>query len=48
MHIRSTHILATVFGALFLVLVQPGNAQQGPLPVTVAKPLLQKIVEWDE
>jgi RND family efflux transporter MFP subunit len=27
---------------------QPAAAQQGPMPVTVAKPLIKKIVDWDE
>lgn len=26
----------------------PAAAQQGPMPVTVAKPLIKKITEWDE
>lgn len=28
--------------------VTPALAQQGPLPVTVAEPLVKKIIEWDE
>ena len=27
---------------------QTANAQGGPLPVTVSKPLIERIVEWDE
>lgn len=33
---------------VFAVAAHPAAAQQGPMPVTVAKPLVKKIVEWDE
>lgn len=39
---------AIFFTALLLVLPAPALAQQGPLPVTVASPIVKKIVEWDE
>lgn len=34
--------------ALFLQIAAPAQAQMGPMPVTVAKPITEKIVEWDE
>ena len=40
--------LTLAAGALILSLGTAGHTQQGPLPVTVAKPLLKKIIEWDE
>ena len=40
---------AWVFAALvFTAATAPAAAQQGPMPVTVAKPLVKKITEWDE
>ncbi|MEM6905046.1 MAG: efflux RND transporter periplasmic adaptor subunit [Pseudomonadota bacterium] len=33
---------------LALGLAAPGIAQQGPMPVDVAKPLVEEIVDWDE
>ncbi|MEM0943820.1 MAG: efflux RND transporter periplasmic adaptor subunit [Pseudomonadota bacterium] len=33
---------------LALGLAAPGVAQQGPMPVDVAKPLVEEIVDWDE
>ncbi|MEM9736696.1 MAG: efflux RND transporter periplasmic adaptor subunit, partial [Pseudomonadota bacterium] len=33
---------------LALGLAAPGLAQQGPMPVDVAKPLVEEIVDWDE
>ena len=35
---------------LSLSLLAPGTAaaQQGPMPVTIAKPVIKKVVEWDE
>ncbi|MAN78779.1 MAG: efflux transporter periplasmic adaptor subunit [Rhodospirillaceae bacterium] len=42
-------ISAWVFAALvFAAAPAPAAAQQGPMPVTVAKPLVKKITEWDE
>ncbi len=34
--------------ALCLQIAAPAQAQMGPMPVTVAKPITEKIVEWDE
>ncbi len=39
--------IAGIFAAL-LIAVGPAHAQQGPMPVTVAKPLVKNIVDWDE
>ncbi|MEQ8806668.1 MAG: efflux RND transporter periplasmic adaptor subunit, partial [Rhodospirillales bacterium] len=40
---------AWVLAALvFTAATVPADAQQGPMPVTVAKPLVKKITEWDE
>ncbi|MEQ9558359.1 MAG: efflux RND transporter periplasmic adaptor subunit, partial [Rhodospirillales bacterium] len=33
---------------VFAAATAPAAAQQGPMPVTVAKPLVKKITEWDE
>tara|TARA_R110002124_G_scaffold105164_2_gene255813 strand:+ start:10565 stop:11740 length:1176 start_codon:yes stop_codon:yes gene_type:complete len=33
---------------IFAAVSAPAAAQQGPMPVTVAKPLIKKITEWDE
>ena len=33
---------------IFAAVSVPAVAQQGPMPVTVAKPLIKKITEWDE
>lgn len=33
---------------VFATVSAPAAAQQGPMPVTVAKPLIKKITEWDE
>ena len=33
---------------MFAAVSTPAAAQQGPMPVTVAKPLIKKITEWDE
>ena len=40
-------IIAFVF-VLLSVLLSETYAQQGPLPVEVAKPIVKKIVDWDE
>ncbi len=40
--------IAAALGVLVLLISPPAPAQQGPLPVTVAKPLVKKIVDWDE
>ncbi|MDD9878929.1 MAG: efflux RND transporter periplasmic adaptor subunit [Magnetovibrio sp.] len=46
---RSSRLmLAAALGGLMIAVSAPAAAQQGPLPVTVAKPLIKKIVEWDE
>ena len=37
-------LAAVIFAAISI----PAAAQQGPMPVTVAKPLIKKITEWDE
>lgn len=39
--------IAGLLGAL-LVASGQGHAQQGPMPVTVAKPLVKQITDWDE
>ncbi len=46
---RSRAIAATILLAGTLTLTgQDAHAQGGPLPVTVSKPLVERIVEWDE
>lgn len=45
MHLR---FLAYVLCALACLAAVPSKAQQGPLPVDVALPLSEKIVDWDE
>lgn len=38
----------TLAAFVFAAVSAPAAAQQGPMPVTVAKPLVKKITEWDE
>tara|TARA_R110000772_G_scaffold267933_1_gene393166 strand:+ start:12900 stop:14075 length:1176 start_codon:yes stop_codon:yes gene_type:complete len=38
----------TLAAFVFAAASVPAAAQQGPMPVTVAKPLIKKITEWDE
>ncbi len=45
------HSLSAVWAlaaVVFATVSDPAAAQQGPMPVTVAKPLIKKITEWDE
>lgn len=44
---RSTRALALSFGLVLIGAVTP-FAQEGPPPVTVAQPRVERIVEWDE
>ena len=41
-------IPSAVIALLALVIIGPAAAQQGPMPVTVASPLVQELVEWQE
>lgn len=40
--------LAALCAIAALAIAGPAAAQQGPMPVTIAKPLVKKITEWDE
>ena len=44
---KSRHHVAT-FAALAIVAATPAIAQQGPMPVDVARPISERIVDWDE
>ena len=39
---------SVVIALLALAIIGPAAAQQGPMPVTVASPLVQELVEWQE
>ncbi len=41
-------IPSVVIALLALAIIGPAAAQQGPMPVTVASPLVQELVEWQE
>ena len=41
-------IPSAVIALLALAIIGPAAAQQGPMPVTVASPLVQELVEWQE
>jgi len=40
--------IVPTLGAIMLAMTGAAHAQQGPLPVSVAKPLVKKVVDWDE
>ncbi|MEL7470787.1 MAG: efflux RND transporter periplasmic adaptor subunit [Pseudomonadota bacterium] len=44
---KSRHHVAT-FAALAIAATTPALAQQGPMPVDVARPISERIVDWDE
>lgn len=47
MCMKSRHHVAT-FAALAIAATTPALAQQGPMPVDVARPISERIVDWDE
>ncbi|MEL6997837.1 MAG: efflux RND transporter periplasmic adaptor subunit [Pseudomonadota bacterium] len=47
MCMKSRHHVAT-FAALAIAAATPAIAQQGPMPVDVARPISERIVDWDE
>jgi len=38
----------TLLALAVLAAAAPAQAQQGPMPVTIAKPVVKKIIDWDE